>query len=123
MSWLVDSEPFSTTLATRDARFIAFLIDQILGLAANSIARILAQSAIGALSYVCLMAFSIVQIILVGTRGQTIGKLILRIAIVDYVDRTPPGFVRAALIRQLPLMVVFLFTPAFASSICSSTDP
>ena len=45
--------------------------------------------------------------------GQTIGKLILKIAIVDHIDGMPPGFVRAALIRQLPLMVVSLFTPAF----------
>jgi hypothetical protein len=39
--------------------------------------------------------------------------MILKIAIVDRIDKTPPGFVRAALIRQLPLMVVSLFTPTF----------
>ena len=54
------------------------------------------------------------QIILLGTRGQTIGKMLIKIAIVDKIDKTPPGFVRAALIRQLPTMILTTFLPRLA---------
>jgi uncharacterized RDD family membrane protein YckC len=113
MTWPPYGEPIPTTLATRRVRLLAFLIDQLLALAAASLSRMLALSVVGVLAYVCLVAFAIVQIILVGTRGQTIGKMLLKIAIVDRIDKVPPGFVRAALIRQLPLMVVSFFTPTF----------
>jgi uncharacterized RDD family membrane protein YckC len=38
---------------------------------------------------------------------------VVKVAIVDKTDKAPPGFVRAALIRQLPLMVINLFLPAW----------
>jgi len=114
MTWLIDTEPIVTTLATRRSRFAAFLIDQVIGLATLWIARYLAVTVLGVLAYVCMVAVNIAQIILLGRRGQTFGKMILKIAIVDRFDKTPLGYVRAALIRQLPLFAVSLFVPPLA---------
>src|SRR5262245_49997062 len=105
----LDFDVVPATLASRWSRFGAFLIDQIIGLAIAGVSRVLALSIVGAFAYLGVMTFSIVQIILVSTRGQTVGKLILKIAIVDRIDKTPPGFVRAGLLRQLPLMAVSFF--------------
>jgi uncharacterized RDD family membrane protein YckC len=112
MTWI--TEPISATLAKRRTRFGAFTIDQAIGAAIFWFANHPSFSVVGGLLVVCLLLVNIVQIALLGTRGQTIGKMILKIVIVDHVDKTPPGFVRAALIRQVPLMLVNLFSPAFA---------
>ena len=111
MTWLVDAEPIATTLATRRARLGAFVIDQVIALVTFGMARLLAFTVIGVLAYLSVFAVNIVQIILLGTRGQTFGKMILRIAIVDRIDKMPPGYVRVFLIRQLPLVVVSFFVP------------
>jgi uncharacterized RDD family membrane protein YckC len=112
-SWIVDPDAVSSTLSKRGTRLTAFLIDQAIGITAFWLAGRV-TGAIAFLSYIGLFGVSVFQIILLGTRGQTIGKMVLRIAIVDRFDKTSPGFVRAALIRQLPLMVISVFTPAFA---------
>jgi uncharacterized RDD family membrane protein YckC len=112
MTWIV--EPIPATVAKRRIRLGAFTIDQAIAAAAIWLAKYLALGVAGILLNLCVLLLYIYQIVLLGTRGQTIGKMILKIAIVDRIDNTPPGFVRAALIRQVPLMVVSLFAPAFA---------
>ncbi len=97
-----DAEPIVATLAARSSRLLAFLIDQVIGAAALLLLKGLAFSVGGVLVWVVLMTLNVVQIILIGTRGQSIGKMIVRIAIVDGVDKVPPGFVRAGLIRTTP---------------------
>ncbi len=112
-SWIVDPEAVSSTLSKRGTRLAAFAIDQAIGFTAFWLTGRL-TGAVAFLSYIGLFGVSVFQIILLATRGQTIGKMVLRIAIVDRFDKTSPGFVRAALIRQLPLMLISAFTPALA---------
>jgi uncharacterized RDD family membrane protein YckC len=112
MAWLLDAQTVETTLASRRIRLGAFLFDQTLAATMLVVARSFAHNLLGVLAYIAMVGLNVVQIILLGRRGQTIGKMILNIAVVDHVDKMPPGFVRAGLIRQLPLMIVSLFTPA-----------
>ena len=112
MAWLLDAQTVETTLASRRIRLGAFLFDQTLAATMLVVARSFAHNLLGVLAYLAMVGLNILQIILLGTRGQTIGKMILNIAVVDHVDKMPPGFVRAGLIRQLPIMIVSLFTPA-----------
>jgi uncharacterized RDD family membrane protein YckC len=106
-----DTEPIAATLAARSTRLLAFLIDQVIGAGALLLLKLVAVSIGGVLVWVVLMALNVVQIILVSTRGQSIGKMMMRIAIVDGIDKVPPGFVRAGLIRTIPLMVVSVVVP------------
>jgi uncharacterized RDD family membrane protein YckC len=112
MAWLLDAQTVETTLASRRIRLGVFLFDQTLAATMLVVARSFAHNLLGVLAYLAMVGLNILQIILLGTRGQTIGKMILNIAVVDHVDKMPPGFVRAGLIRQLPIMIVSLFTPA-----------
>ena len=109
-----DTEPIVATLAARSSRFLAFVIDQVIGAGALLLLKLMAFSVGGVLAWIALMALNVVQIILVSTRGQSIGKMIMRIAIVDRIDKIPPGFVRAGLIRTVPLLAVSLFIPKLA---------
>jgi uncharacterized RDD family membrane protein YckC len=117
LTWLADIEIPQTTLANRWKRLGAFLIDQVIvivGLTLGWLVRLAGSDVVsGAVFWVWFGAIGIVQIILLSTRGQSIGKMVVKVAIVDKTDKAPPGFVRAALIRQLPLMVINLFLPAW----------
>jgi uncharacterized RDD family membrane protein YckC len=112
MAWLLDAQTVETTLASRRIRLGVFLFDQTLAATMLVVARSFAHNALGVLAYIAMGGLNVAQIILLGTRGQTIGKMILNIDVVDHIDKMPPGFVRAALIRQLPIMIVGLFAPA-----------
>ena len=109
-SWIVDPDAISSTLSKRRTRAGAFLIDQTIAACAISAGYV---SGVGVLSSISLVVMGAIQLFLVATRGQTIGKMILKIVIVDQFDKNPPGFVRAALIRQLPLMLINSFAPTF----------
>jgi uncharacterized RDD family membrane protein YckC len=109
-----EAEPITAILATRTSRALALLIDQVIGVAVLLISRVVALTVIGVVAWIGVTAFGIVQIILVSIRGQTIGKIIMKIAIVDRIDKVPPGFVRAGLIRLAPMLAVNVFAPAFA---------
>jgi len=115
VTWLVDVEPPPVTLARRGMRLGAYVIDQAIAIVGIVLSWLFRASGLGvagaAIVLIWFGTLSVVQIILLSTRGQSLGKLILRIAIVDNVDKTPPGFVRAALIRQLPIMAVSVFLP------------
>lgn len=112
MTWLLDAQTAETTLASRRIRLGAFIFDQTLGATTLLVARSFAHNILGVMAYIGMVGLNVFQIILLGTRGQTIGKMILSIAVVDHIDKVPPGFVRAGLIRQVPLMIVNLFAPA-----------
>ena len=58
-----------------------------------------------------LLALAITQIMLLGMRGQSIGKYITKAAIVDQFSNEPPGYLRAAVIRQGPQAVLSNFFP------------
>jgi len=55
-----------------------------------------------------LLILFVVQTWLLTTRGQSVGKLILRIRIVRYRDGAPPGFVHAVLLRSWVINVIGL---------------
>ena len=47
------------------------------------------------------LALLIVQIYLLSTRGQSVGKKIMKVKIVKYLDDSSPGFVHACLLRLI----------------------
>ena len=106
-----DVEQVAAPLASRASRFLALLIDQAIGMGVVLLLKVVALNVAGVLVAAGLMTLNIIQIILVSTRGQTIGKLMMKVAIVDRIDKIPPGFVRAGLIRLAPLMAVNMFAP------------
>jgi len=53
---------------------------------------------------------AVIQICLLSVRGQTIGKMIMRVRIVRYEDGAPAGFVRAVLLRAF-VMGLFCAVP------------
>lgn len=55
----------------------------------------------GLLCLVGFIAVAAVQIYLLSTRGQTIGKKFVGVKIVKYADSAPPGFVHACLLRAI----------------------
>ena len=55
----------------------------------------------GLLIGLAFLALAIVQIYLLSTRGQTIGKKIVSVKIVRYADNSSPGFVYACLLRAI----------------------
>jgi uncharacterized RDD family membrane protein YckC len=95
--------------ATRGMRLLAYAIDTAIVIAAQLLTRLLALGTFPILT----LPISMVQIVMLAHNGQTIGKWLVRIAIVDNVDHEPPGFVRAALVRALPQMLVSMFFPAW----------
>ncbi len=48
-----------------------------------------------------ILGFTIVQLVLLSTTGQTVGKRICKVRIVRFEDGTNPGFVKAVLLRAL----------------------
>ena len=98
-------------LAERGSRLGAVLLDALIATAcvAPGVVVFLAgghnndtTKIIGAL-LVCLafLALAIVQIYLLTTRGQTIGKKFVGVKIVRYADNSNPGFVYACLLRAI----------------------
>jgi uncharacterized RDD family membrane protein YckC len=64
-----------------------------------------------------LLVLLVVQVWLLTTRGQTIGKRIMKIRIVRFRDGAPPGFVHAVLLRACVtsfLSIIPVFGPCFA---------
>lgn len=101
----------SEALAGRGIRLVAVIIDVVLfylALAPSIIALIVFQGdptvARGtslAFGTVAMLAYAICQGYLLTTKGQTIGKGMMKIRIVRYGDGGNPGFLRAILVRGL----------------------
>ena len=68
------------------------------------------KAVISAISTVGILSFVIFQFYLLSTKGQTVGKWVMKIRIARYADGTNPGFVRAVLLRYI-LPVIFGFVP------------
>jgi len=106
MSILESSSPDSvpTQLAGRGRRLVAFLLDAVIfaiGPLLDVVLRTAGQPSVGnALRLLWTVAVLAVQVWLLATRGQTIGKILLQMAIVDVDTKLPPGFLRASVIRQ-----------------------
>lgn len=64
-----------------------------------------------------LLALAIAQIWMLSTRGQTIGKRIVGIRIVRAIDGSPPGFVRAWLLRDF-VKGILCSIPVFGKVFC-----
>lgn len=64
---------------------------------------------VSAVSTVGILSLFVYQVYILSTRGQTIGKRILKIRIVRYANGTNPGFVRVVLLRLiLPVIICFI---------------
>lgn len=147
---LLGSEPAgiaeSPALASRGSRLGAFLIDQVIVLCCvlpffvalpSDLLLSMAQSgnwgdwsaieklpgAVSgmAVSAVLIVAYVVVQALLLSIRGQTMGKWVARIAIVRFPDGSHAGFARAFLIRYL-LMNLLYSVPSPIGAIIFLTD-
>ena len=94
------------TLAGRGARLGAILIDACLFGAAN-----LMPSLIGTGYFVLLAGVNLWGLLLY---GQTIGKCLLKIAIVEEETNLPPGYLRVGVIRSGPQTVLSMTFPMAA---------
>ncbi|MDO8539865.1 MAG: RDD family protein [Opitutaceae bacterium] len=129
------AEPAGVVLAERLTRLAAWFIDQIFGFIAClpgamllglSVLQALiagerdfesidsARLALGSsLLLFGLVTLLIIQIWMLTTRGQTIGKRLLAIRIVRFVDHANPGFVGAVLLRAIVPGVIALIPFGF----------
>jgi len=112
---LTDKPP--ATLASRRSRLLAFVIDMALYAAGSRplLQSVLPQSAatviVPTVAAVWLLALAVTQIVLLCTRGQTVGKRVTRIAIVDQFSNDLVGYLRVAVVRQGPQTILSLFFP------------
>lgn len=121
--WPIDPEKVNRVvfggrpLASRTSRLAAYFVDGIAGLVASSPALVLLYVAVQAhseeLLYLGLGLYVVVatcltgvQLYLVSTRGQSVGKILLRIRIVRFQDEGNPGFGGAVMTRMIiPLLI------------------
>jgi uncharacterized RDD family membrane protein YckC len=104
--------PIDPNLAGRGSRLLAVLIDGFL-FALCCIPALIAMFAGdssdndtikiigGIIAGVAFLALLAIQIYLLTTRGQTIGKKMMSVKIVKYADGSSPGFVHACLLRLI----------------------
>ena len=120
-------EPASE-LASPGARLVAWIIDVLIyfvitiaaviigiaiaGVGISDLADFAPEFFLGALEVVislvllAFLALFIIQMALLAMRGQTIGKIILRIRIVDSVTGAHPGWARLILLRTLVQSII-----------------
>lgn len=99
----------TTELATPWARLAAFIIDAliigilplILGVVAFASGEDEASFGLILAGLVIFIVILVVQMVLLGTRGQTIGKIALKIRIVDAQTGAHPGWPRLVLLRTI----------------------
>jgi uncharacterized RDD family membrane protein YckC len=102
------AKPIARTLASPGVRLVAAIIDQCLVLSPLVAGWLLMPAAETFQTTAFRLRFwilgtlliQVVQIILLASRGQTIGKLAVCIRIVDYDDESNPGFVNAVIWRS-----------------------
>ena len=94
----------SSELASPGARFMAYIIDVLIVLAVFFpilfLPLLLADAGI-AFGIMATIAIVIVQFVLLGTRGQTVGKILLKIRIVDARTGEHSGWARLVLLRSI----------------------
>lgn len=108
-----EGEPASE-LASRGARLAAVIIDALFHFTVLAITSIVgigvaffALNLAGLEGIVMLLALAlliisfVVQMVLLGSRGQTIGKIAMKIRIVDSVTGVHPGWARLILLRTI----------------------
>ena len=97
----------SSELASPVSRLVAVIIDTLIYVFGGIVGGIVGFFAIGgetgagALAIVAFIAIFIVQIVLLVTRGQTIGKIVMNVRIVDSVTGAHPGWARLILLRVI----------------------
>ena len=105
------ASPYARPLAGRFTRLVAQGVDSVLALVVAFVAPLLYADPSGSTTAtanvrlaLCLggsLTLFAVQMTLLSLRGQTLGKMILNIRIVDHDDESNPGFVRAVCWRVL----------------------
>ena len=99
------AEEPATELASPWVRLVAVIIDALIYFAVAVVAAIVGYFAFGGgiaavvLAVVSALVVFIIQMVLLGSRGQTIGKIALKVRIVDSVSGAHPGWARLVLLR------------------------
>ena len=93
----IEDDDYLVTLAHRGDRFLAQLIDVV------AIGVAIGLGAINgvAMAVALVVVLGIFQIYLLSAEGQTIGKTLMKIRIVDNADESNPGFWRAFGLREV----------------------
>ncbi|HEY3756378.1 MAG TPA: RDD family protein [Opitutaceae bacterium] len=60
----------------------------------------------GSFALLLLLGLALVQLLLLSFRGQTVGKLLVRVRIVRFPDGAPAGFTRAWLLRSVVMTLI-----------------
>ena len=114
----VPTETVTARLAGRGRRLGAVVIDGVIGLTGSALSGLFLAAGLRTLADwtppLWLLLTTGVQIWLLALRGQTVGKALLKIAIVDPESKLPPGFLRSSVIRQGPHAILLqVFPKAF----------
>jgi uncharacterized RDD family membrane protein YckC len=101
------------TLASRGSRLLASAIDVALyAVGSRPLLRVVFPPAIVPIvAGIWVLALAIIQIVLLCMRGQTVGKRVTRIAIVDQFSNDLVGYLRVAVVRQGPQTILSMFLP------------
>lgn len=97
----------ATELASPWGRLLAWIIDGLIYFAVAVTAAIVGFFAIGGevgaaiLAAIAFIVAFVVQLTLLGSRGQTIGKIALKVRVVDSVTGMHPGWARIVLLRYI----------------------
>ena len=103
-------KPVAKPLASRSARLAAVLLDSFLALVVVPVAATLlmapttegrrAASLRLGISILGFVIVGITQLTLLSVRGQTLGKMITGVRVVDFWDESNPGFLRVVCLRM-----------------------
>ena len=110
-------EAGGAALASRGSRLAAVLLDGIIFsvpiFVFGVIGAVTETEALIAVGGVISLAILIAQLVLQGTRGQTLGKMALGIRIVDFNTGGHPGFARIVLLRVIVNGLIGGFIPPY----------
>ena len=99
-------EPTSE-LASPWVRLVAWIIDGLIYFAVAGVAAIIGFFAVGGETGAAILAVAgfivifVIQLVLLGSRGQTIGKMALKVRIVDSETGIHPGWARIVFLRTI----------------------
>ena len=101
------AEEPASELASPWVRLAAVIIDGLIYFAVAIVAAIIGFFAIGAetgavvLAVLAFIIVFVIQMVLLGSRGQTLGKIAMKVRAVDSVTGMHPGWARLVLLRTL----------------------
>ncbi len=103
----ISADEPASELASPWVRLVAVIIDALIYFAVAVVAGIVGFLAFGGeiaavvLAVISAIVVFVIQMVLLGSRGQTIGKIAMKVRIIDSVTGMHPGWARLVLLRTI----------------------